>query len=258
MQTKRIRRESAPYTNASSPTGRCLIINNFDFYPRMPNRYGTVHDVDRLKRVFTRFKYIVCVKNDLTAGAIRKTLTEESTQDHADSFVLVILSHGAVDAVYGVDGKTVPYKEIYNYFNGENCKKLAGKPKIIIFQACQSSREDDGVTSHERSVDCSVQQVEADSSAASLPMADFLIGYATTENYSAQRVISAGTWFIQEMLNIFEKHAVEEDILTMSSKINALVADRSISTGEKQMPYFRSSLRKKFYFNPPDIDAMNI
>ncbi|CAH1787638.1 unnamed protein product [Owenia fusiformis] len=262
------------YTNASMPRGRCLIINNYAFEPKMRNRDGTEHDVKRLKQLFERFEYTVVVKNDLTAGKIRETLTEESSRDHADSFVLVILSHGTVDAVYGVDKEKVPYKEIYNFFNGENCKKLAGKPKIIIIQACQGKKKDSGVVTdgeedeNDDNVDVSsiasfksldlsddstahTDDEEEDSPGDTSPiMADFFIASATTQDYVSWRVTDSGTWFIRALVKIFRKHAGTKDILRMSTMINKLVATKTTRSGKKQMPTFNNQLTKTFYFFP--------
>ncbi|CAH1786849.1 unnamed protein product [Owenia fusiformis] len=266
------------YCNISMPRGRCLIINNYTFKPKMSNRDGTEHDLKRLKQLFKIFKYTVVVKTDLTAGDIRKVLIEERNRSiHAmyDSFVLVILSHGTVDAVYGVDKETVPYKEIYNFFNGENCKNLVGKPKIIIIQACQGSKKDDGAvadgdedeniddidsssppepTIESASMDeapTPLDEVDSPDGAQKSPtMADFFIATATTQDYVSWRNKETGTWFIQALVHIYRKYASRKDINTMSTKINNVVASNTSMSGKKQIPSFNNQLTKDFYFFP--------
>ncbi|CAH1787639.1 unnamed protein product [Owenia fusiformis] len=261
------RNHDGVYINSSTPRGRCLIINNFKFEPEMRNRYGTEHDLNSLKDLFTKFKYTVTVKTDLTARDIKDTLNEESKQsmhDMYESFVLAILSHGTVDAVYGVDNETVPYKEIYNYFNGENCKSLIGKPKIIIIQACQGKDEDGGVVpdggevKQDDNVDASSpspsdlmdEKDYPDGAQKSPTMADFFIATATTQDYVSWRNTQTGTWFIQALVHIYRKYAGKKDISAMSSKVNSLVASKTSTAGKKQIPDFRNRLRKKFYFFP--------
>ena len=51
--------------------------------------------------------------------------------------VICILSHGMEGAVYGSDGDIVKTSEIMEALNNDNCEKMAGKPKMIVVQACQ-------------------------------------------------------------------------------------------------------------------------
>ncbi len=58
-----------------------------------------------------------------------------SRQDHSnfDSFVCVVLSHGADGIIYASDG-TVPTDRLIGYFRGHACPSLAGKPKMFFIQ----------------------------------------------------------------------------------------------------------------------------
>uniref|UniRef100_A0A915EKU0 Uncharacterized protein n=1 Tax=Ditylenchus dipsaci TaxID=166011 RepID=A0A915EKU0_9BILA len=82
--------------------------------------------------------------------------------------------------------------------------------------------------------------------------ADMLICYATTPNYVSWRNSMNGTWFVQSICEVFSKHAANEDIVTMLTRVNKQVAHvyESSSTGAKQIPEMASRLRKKFYFFP--------
>jgi caspase 7 len=67
---------------------------------------------------------------------------ESQHREHgtADSFILALFSHGAPGVVYGTDFKEVRIDEVViSAFDGKNCPLLAGKPKLIIIQACQGS-----------------------------------------------------------------------------------------------------------------------
>ena len=66
---------------------------------------------------------------------------EDEMHKSADSFVLVILSHGATGSVYAIDGQSIDIEdEITEYFNDRNCPSLKGKPRLFLIQACQGSK----------------------------------------------------------------------------------------------------------------------
>lgn len=53
------------------------------------------------------------------------------------SAVVVILTHGNRDILYGTDNQTVPVENIVACLGNANCPNLIGKPKIFIIQACR-------------------------------------------------------------------------------------------------------------------------
>jgi len=83
----------------------------------------------------------------LSEQEIREKLTEIRCRDHSsfDAFVLVILSHGNKDGVYGTDGSEssgpakgfISLEDITALFDGSKCESLRGKPKMFFIQACQ-------------------------------------------------------------------------------------------------------------------------
>lgn len=56
---------------------------------------------------------------------------------HADCFILVILTHGTQNAIYGSDGKTVELRVIKDIFNARNFACMDTKPKLFFIQACR-------------------------------------------------------------------------------------------------------------------------
>lgn len=55
----------------------------------------------------------------------------------SDCFVCAILTHGEEGVVFGVDDK-IETKQLLEFFKGNNCKGLVGKPKIFFIQVrCQ-------------------------------------------------------------------------------------------------------------------------
>lgn len=61
-----------------------------------------------------------------------------------DSVVVVIMSHGKLGAVMGVNSQSevsedddFPLDNIYKHLGPKNCPALLNKPKIILIQACR-------------------------------------------------------------------------------------------------------------------------
>ena len=56
------------------------------------------------------------------------------------------MTHGDERGIYGIDANVdldeyiIKHDEIIEMFSANNCPQLAGKPKIIIFQACRGRK----------------------------------------------------------------------------------------------------------------------
>lgn len=72
-------------------------------------------------------------------------LEGERTRDHAslECFVMVIMSRGDGERLYGVDGYKIDIDTIISMFDSEHCSYLRGKPKVFIFQTCSDGRLSD-------------------------------------------------------------------------------------------------------------------
>lgn len=56
-------------------------------------------------------------------------------------FVLCIMSHGTEnDDISGTDGKPVKLTEVYDLLSATKFPAMAGKPKMVILQACSGSK----------------------------------------------------------------------------------------------------------------------
>ncbi|OAF64344.1 hypothetical protein A3Q56_07950, partial [Intoshia linei] len=131
------------YRMKSVPRGNAIIINNIDFsksYNNLSNRDGSLKDVDDLVDIFTKLLFIAKVYTNLNVKEMLDTFNSEAKKlehKNRDCFVLIILSHGFKNHVFGVLGQSLLISKITNIFNGLNCPYLIGKPKIFIIQACQ-------------------------------------------------------------------------------------------------------------------------
>ena len=52
-------------------------------------------------------------------------------------FCFATLGYLLAGVVKGIDGKPVIVEDLKEYFHGDNCPTLMGKPKVFLIQACQ-------------------------------------------------------------------------------------------------------------------------
>merc|ERR1719481_1479104 len=117
--------------------GQAIIFNHmkFDSALQLSPRNGT--DVDRLslQEFFFQQNFEVKVFQDLSYLEIHDVLVSVSLEDHSDADCLwvTVLSHGELGSLYARDS---PYKpdRLWSHFIGDECKSLAGKPKIFTIQ----------------------------------------------------------------------------------------------------------------------------
>ena len=66
-----------------------------------------------------------------------QTFAKRREHKELDSCIVCVLTHGDSDELIGVDGRSVSVLKCVSQFNAVNCPDLAGKPKIVILQACR-------------------------------------------------------------------------------------------------------------------------
>ncbi|XP_061696925.1 caspase-8 isoform X2 [Syngnathoides biaculeatus] len=247
--------------NAVKP-GLCLIINNIDFNEvetKLKPREGTIIDEGCLKKVFEWLGFEVHVKRNCDKEKILSSIQGISTRDHSqmDCLVCCVLSHGAKESVYGVDGDAVNLAELMQPFNGLQCPSLKGKPKLFFIQACQGRArqtpvylQSDGLTITNFNDNTAQMQI-------SIPVdADFLLAVASIPLYVSWRDKILGTWFIQSLCqNLITMVPRKYDLVEIMTKVNADVSEQTgvfESKFVKQMPRCDSRLRKKVVFKVPN------
>ena len=259
------------YNMNSSPTGICLIINNMNFeqnfnvaeaerrlklkghdYPvpnvGLKNRVGSAQDIDKVSNLFKSFGFHIMVREDLDSRAMLHLLANVSRKDHSayDCFVLIMMSHGALGSIYGVDGMPVRCAEIKSIFKPASCPTLLNKPKILFFQACQGEQTMDG---HSTAPVADIADVETDGHGV-LPTsntpseADFLICYSTVPGYISYRSRTTGSFFINYVVDNLQRLHETEDVLSIMTNVNLQLANHSLN--QTAMPV--STLRKKIFF----------
>ncbi|XP_070185097.1 caspase-3-like isoform X1 [Littorina saxatilis] len=245
------------YNMNHTKRGQAIIINNKHFDPdlEMGTRKGTEIDAQNLDNMLSGMGFTSSIKDDCTAKNMTDIISEVAQQNHADEdcFVLVILTHGEPDRVYAtdylvnVDDLLTPLK---------TCPSLAGKPKIIIIQACRGEKLDEGTDvvdakgGGEDDMDPVVYRVPVE--------ADFLMAFACVPGYFAWRNEEQGSWFVQALVEVLRENWARMDLLTMMTRVCKKVALDFESTKtsnrkflhKKQVPCISSMLTRDVYFPP--------
>ncbi|XP_067934972.1 caspase-3-like isoform X2 [Watersipora subatra] len=113
------------------------MINNYDFQSKMPNRDFSGFDRDALFSAFRHIGYKeIEVCENLTSTEMQRLAEHIAQADYEEygNMVLIVLTHGDEDNLYGVDGEKIAYKRLLHPI--KNSSKLKRIPKFYIAQAC--------------------------------------------------------------------------------------------------------------------------
>lgn len=168
------------------------------------------------------------------------------------SIVVVILSHGNDGTIMAYD-EEYRFEEISEYFTPQNCRTLAGKPKLFFIQACRGTEKDLGVslptdsgfhTANSRPSSSSNQIVSS--------YADMYVAYSTVPRLVSYRDANKGTWFIQELCLVLDEQSDSKhlgDMMTVViDRVTKLYAANKASGKGKQTPMYYSALTGLVYF----------
>ncbi|KAM6946944.1 caspase-1-like [Lycodopsis pacificus] len=147
-------RDIYPAAKSSMSSRVALLITNIKFTVGRLNRNGAEKDEANMEKLLTALGYEVVKHTNLTGKGIDDALNEfckHPKLKETDSVLVVIMSHGKLGAVVGVDWKEkisdneIPdeflINDIYKHLGTEKCPALLNKPKIIIIQACRGEEE---------------------------------------------------------------------------------------------------------------------
>ncbi|XP_072319480.1 caspase-6-like [Eucyclogobius newberryi] len=255
------------YKMSRKRRGLAIIFNQEHFFWRlgMSIRNGTNADRYNLERRLKALNFEVRAYDNYKQMEIWEILSEVAQSNHseADCFMLIFLSHGEQDHIYAYDGK-ISIQDITALFKGDKCPSLAGKPKIIVLQACRGDKHDTPVKPCD-DVDNMIKtnEVVVDSSAVhTLPAgADFIMCYSVAEGYYSHRETINGSWYIQDLCELLQKYGDSLEFTEVLTLVNRKVSMRSVGNsndrnaiGKKQVPCFASMLTKKLYFRAKPAD----
>ncbi|KAM9327080.1 caspase-2 [Gastrophryne carolinensis] len=254
------------YKMISRPRGIALIISIVQFSaPELDYRQGGEVDLAALKQLFSHLNYELRLRSNLTAQGILAELDDFSRlPDHSqlDSAIVAILSHGVDGAVYGSDGNLVQLQDVFTQMDNAHCPQLQNKPKMFFIQACRGEEADRGVDQRDgreqaSSPGCEQSDAGKEDRKIRLPtQSDMICAYACLKGTVSLRNTKRGSWFIQDLTEVFSKHAKDTHVADMLVKVNACIKKREgHAPGTeydrcKEMSEYSSTLCKDLYLFP--------
>ncbi|XP_067932925.1 caspase-6-like [Watersipora subatra] len=265
------------YQMSKKRRGRALILNmkTFQQSTRHDTRRGSDIDYANLEKLLKDLKFDVAKTQteltDLSFEKILKEIQEETSREEhyrLGMFVLVIMSHGT-DGEMLLDhhAKYFSLVSIRDSLSPRRFPAMAGKPKLIIVQACSGDRFDYGDLQElpdseisrtptavklcvEQQASSSTPPVTAAKGTAGLPsfvpcsdydqpprsarptvlnVDDFFIMKSSCESYRSIRSTTHGSWFIRMLVATFYKHACHRDIESLFKIVQKRVRKVSLS-----------------------------
>ena len=161
------------------------------------DRPGSKKDLENFNHIFLKLKLKVVTKVDFSPKNVLKLIEEEvEKHQNLNSFFIAISTHGTNnDVIFCHDGTSMEVSEILS----ELQKPIyAGKPKVLLVQACRGNKE--GTEVFQRN-----GRIVADSvpTVATLD-SDVLKAYSCVEGYTASREVSVGSWFVASLRVCFD------------------------------------------------------
>ncbi|XP_056297035.1 caspase a-like isoform X2 [Pseudoliparis swirei] len=243
-----------------------LLITNIKFTDEKFNRNGAEKDEENTEKLLTALGYEVVKHTNLTGKEIDDAVIEFSKHrklNKTDSVLLVIMSHGKLGAVLGVDCKKdggeqqdeFPINNIYKHLGPQKCPALLNKPKIIIIQACRG--EEGGSVLVGDAADPNVScdhvgedNIEDDHLRFVNKEKDFISLLSCTPDTVSYRHQDHGSFLIQYVAEVLYSSAHSDDIEELFRKVMQRFEDFSSQTRRQMPSKDRCTLTKRFYFFP--------
>jgi hypothetical protein len=135
---ERVKGESYYHFLIKKPRGKCIVINN---EPKL------LKESKRIESIFTRLFFEVDLIFNKTAEEIvsyLKILSENESIAEDEALIVMIVSHGMDEKIFGVEYKedtedSIQISRIVDIFLDKNCSHLWKKPKIFFFNCVQES-----------------------------------------------------------------------------------------------------------------------
>ncbi|XP_061136719.1 caspase a-like isoform X2 [Syngnathus typhle] len=248
--------EIYPVTKESVRSRVALLITNIKFEDTDFDRPGAEVDERNMQRLLEDLGYEVVKHTNLTGQEMDTAVfdfSKHSKLKDTDSVFVVIMSHGILGSILGVNWNNTeksdvfPIDNIYKHLNSKNCRALIDKPKIIIIQACRGNEpgavalgDDPGPLSSAGAGGSQSVHIEK----------DFAPLLSCTPDTKAYRDNVKGSLLIRFFVGIVNTHACEKELHELFRMIMRCFEREEFVTA-KQMPVKdRWSMTKAFYLFP--------
>ena len=205
------------------------VIINVERFQELEHRDGTSYDVTKLQQLWKNLGFTVKVaesadfKGQSILAFLQQVEEEIDEKQNSSCFVCCIMTHGRMGKIYGSDHDSVNIKAILDLFKEANCRALAGKPKLFFIQAC---REIPKASSASTAAASDARENSKFMELANPHENDFLIGYSSLPGHKSFRYQSyrkRGTWYMQALVEVFQKYHDKEHLLSLMTRINKIL-----------------------------------
>ncbi|KAI5616881.1 caspase 6, apoptosis-related cysteine peptidase, like 1 isoform X1 [Silurus asotus] len=232
--------------------GKALIFNHETFV-KSKDRYGTNEDRDNLITRFQALGFEVNSYNDRRKKEVLEEISKAASDNHADAdcFACIFLTRGDEGEIKAYDDQ-IEIKKITDYFRGDKCRSLVGKPKIFIFLTITGSESENAATG--------MRVEDSDAKSYTIPAgADFLVCYSVAPGSHSSQDVECRSFYIQKLCETLKEHATTMEFTKLLTLVNQKVSQCNINM-KNEMPCFTSMLTKTLYFSktsPPMEYQMN-
>jgi len=232
-------------------------------------------DAFRFKKIFEQLGFEVESKRNLTAEKMKNCFKQKAalcTSRH-DALVVILLSHGTESGIYGTDNIEVDMNDILTQFDNRNCKKLLGKPKVFIVQACRGRMADYGV----KETQTLFSQPESQQPASQLTQninsqspvltriprwaeedkdycptrTDMMLCFSSHTGFLSTRNEEDGSWLGASLARHLGMEAHRRHLVDILNMVSRDVKKRRSTDGHKQVIEITTiGFDKNLYFNP--------
>uniref|UniRef100_A0A182WLY8 Caspase n=1 Tax=Anopheles minimus TaxID=112268 RepID=A0A182WLY8_9DIPT len=241
------------YDTSNPRRGTAIIIHHENFQ-LMSKREGSRRDRDTAITVLTNMQFDVHVYDDMQYEELCGVLEQHAKEDHSDSdcLVVMVMTHGDDDVLYAYD-RMYQVDVLFQFFMGDSCPTLLGKPKLFFVQACRGTAYDKGVQLYCANLD----NDSFESHKYVIPTtADLLVMYSSYDGHVSWRNPIGGSWFIQALCVELETSWRHMELLQLLTAVSRRVAydyqsnvpQSDTINAMKQMPSIVSMLTKLVYF----------
>ncbi|XP_067949562.1 uncharacterized protein [Watersipora subatra] len=286
----------------TNPRGRVLIINNNEFHDVHGGTFyrdGSEHDVKHLQEMFSQLHFEVETRENLTSKDMLEaveSVTQDRRMEDYGMFALVILSHGQEnDQISGSFFNLIKLDDVYFLLSPQRFRHMAGKPKMVIVQACAGLLKDFG-EQHDNRLGAVSQVIDAqhpgpfqrvnftesrtvpsrdpptpDLTIKHLSMDDLIVIKASFNMYASMRDAKGdqGSFLISNLVYGLYKHSHDTDVESLFKLVQENVRNQTKDLARKfpkscygQLPFVFSTLTKlrKLYLFPGyhgELQAVN-